>query len=953
MMRKIIGSIRREWWVILLLTGLILAFLGRGLKPGWVWLPLDIVVEGWPPWQEPDRPPQIHNPLLGDAVNYIYPIKEFTADAVRQGILPLWNPYVMGGYPLTYNTQAGLFYPLSIFYYLWPGAPAVNLTILVQMLLGAGFAYLYLRLICARRLAAVTGVIIFLFNGMMIVWLSWQAVHAAMIWLPLQLYFAERLVRSLGTVNSERYTVTGMRSAVIFALLTGLALAVPWLGGHWNWTLYTSMTLGVYLLWQLWPYWRAGGGWRVAGLAGLPLLVGLAVSLVQVWPAAAYLAQSHRQPFAFAESLSYGLWNRGAALLVPNFFGNPVAGNWWGHSNYNETTLYMGILPLFLAGLVLWLRRDRVTLFWAGWGLLGLLWTLGTPLYGLLYLLPVFGGLLPSRAATIVAVAVAFLAALAMDRLLDEEEKAGVADSRLWSITLYLAAFFLLVVALYALVYRAEALQHWAYLQPQLWLFLVLLAGSLLLLWVRLRRRLSGSLFGGLVVGWLVLDLFLFGYDYNAAAPVTDLYPETAVAQFLQADTEPFRIATLPVGTVYPPNTSLAPRLANVSGYEPGIAQRYLNYMTLAEGGSPLHWEREVMPLHALGSPLLDVLNLKYLVTIADWWGETAVPDRVQPDASQWRTLLPDQAMEQPFTMSEAGLQRLDLRLATPDPLAGEVMVRVLAADGGQEFAHAVLAGPSLATDEWHSFYFTPFPSEWGREFLLRLTVTGGTVEVGVAETAAAAPDSLRQNGELQPYTLALAAYYLPRPQLLFEAGKTRVYLNDTYYPRAYAVPQAMVVAGEAAALAALEQEMGRLDQVVILELAGQPPPPPTAASSEPFTAAVVITDYQLNRVRLTADLPQAGFVVLADNYYPGWRATVNGEETAVYRANSILRAIYLPAGRHEIDFYFRPLDFILGGIVSALSLFVCCLAILILCKIQNLQARPAMLDRSPETGYH
>jgi hypothetical protein len=35
---------------------------------------------------------------------------------VRGGEWPLWNPYVLMGYPFTYNTQAGLFYPLSLFY---------------------------------------------------------------------------------------------------------------------------------------------------------------------------------------------------------------------------------------------------------------------------------------------------------------------------------------------------------------------------------------------------------------------------------------------------------------------------------------------------------------------------------------------------------------------------------------------------------------------------------------------------------------------------------------------------------------------------------------------------------------------------------------------------------------------------------------------------------------------
>jgi hypothetical protein len=914
---------------LLFVALVVMLFLGKGLLPGRVWLPLDIVVEAWPPWQELDQPAPVHNLLLGDAVNYIYPVKEFAAEAVREGVLPLWNPYVMGGYPFTYNTQAGLFYPLSLFYYLLPGATAVNLTILTQLLLGAFFAYLYLRLICTRRLAALAGTILFLFNGMMVVWLSWQVVHAAMIWLPLQLYLAERMVRSLPLPHSPLPNPQP-QSPILFALLTGMALAIPWLGGHWNWTLYSSMTLAAYLAWQLWPHFRQGQRQLAVGLVGLPLLVGLALSLVQIWPAAAYLTQSHRQPFSFADSLGYGLLNRGVVLLVPNFFGDPVSGNWWGHSNYNETTLYLGILPLFLSGLALWLRRDRVTLFFAGWGALGLLWALGTPLYGVLYILPIFGGLLPSRAATIVVVAVSFLAALAVDRLLAEDWNGG----RLRQVVMGMAVAFLLVVGVYGFIYRIDTARTWAYLQPQLLLFLGLLSGSGLLLWARLQGWLSAVLFGNLVLGWLIVDLFIFGYTYNTVGMVEELYPETAVAQFLHTDPDLFRIVTLPVGTAYPPNSSLVPRLANISGYEPGILQRYLNYITLAEGGSPLYYERELMPLQGIGSPLLDSLNMKYVVTITDWWQADSTADIVQDRVTSWLSLAPGEVVEQTFAVADAGLHRLDLRLAVNDEFGGAVTAQILSADGLHEFAHASLHESDLGTEAWHTFYFGAFPSEWGREFLLRLTTTGAGVQVGTAETAVTPAAMLTINGRPQPGQLAFATYYLPRPHLLFEQGKTRIYLNETYFPRAFAVPEAVLVGGEAAALALLQQEIANLDRLVVLELEGQAPPPlsgpETAVSSAEFLSAagVTITDYGLNQVRLTADLPQAGFVVLADSYYPGWRARVDGEETAVYRANSILRAVYLPAGRHEIEFYFRPLDFIWGAVFSGLTLLACCLVI-------------------------
>ena len=54
--------------------------------------------------------------LISDVVNYIYPVKTFAADALRDGTFPLWNPHTLTGYPFTYNTQAGIFYPCSLIF---------------------------------------------------------------------------------------------------------------------------------------------------------------------------------------------------------------------------------------------------------------------------------------------------------------------------------------------------------------------------------------------------------------------------------------------------------------------------------------------------------------------------------------------------------------------------------------------------------------------------------------------------------------------------------------------------------------------------------------------------------------------------------------------------------------------------------------------------------------------
>jgi hypothetical protein len=881
---------RRDGLSIAVIWLLLALLLGKALLPGWVLLPLDIVNQAIPPWQSPNEVVDVHNPLLEDAVFYIYPVKAWTAAQVRRGEVPLWSDQLFGGYPAIYDTQAGLFYPLSLLYYLLDGPAAVDLTIFLQMGVGATFMFLYLRQLRVRRMAAALGSAVFIGNGLMVVWLEWQVVQAAIIWLPLALWAVERQ----WTVFGNLYSVTHHSSlpTIFFAL----AFALPWLGGHWNWALYVSMTAVLYLFWRLWPLMRRSPR-RGLMIALRPLVLGVGLSLVQVLPAFAFFLQSHRQALTWAESQQYGLLNRFAVLLMPDFFGTPLQGNWWGFDNYNETTLYVGILPLLLVGAAVWLGRgQRVTQFWLAWGGLGLLWALGTPAYGLLYWLPVFDGLLPSRAAVLVVLAAAVLSAIGLDRLLDET--AG--KRRAWWLAGGMVVL-LVLAAVYLFWYRGQV--EWVFWQRAFLGFIAFLMASILLLWARCRGRLRASWFGGLALAVAALDLFVAGFKYNTLSLVSEMFPQTETAVFLYSLPDTMRITSLAEGVAYRPNTALIDFVPSLSGYGPGISRRLVDYLRLAEGGEVIRLGRVLLPLQAVTSPLLDVLGVSHIVTTQDMWGEGAVESGAKTAVLDWQVLAGE--WKRLLTPDSAGLFQVDVPLRVTPATRGDITLRLFTADGGQELAHHTLSAADVSGDGWASFFFAPFPSDWGDEFMAALSFSGsGEVTVG----GGAAGDWLYM------------AFVRPRPGLVHDSGKTRVYSNEGDQGRAFVVPAAQIAESPEAALAAVQANATQLGQVVVLELEGQPEPP---AIPEPATTAgaVAITKIALNQMILRAEMAAPGFVVLADAYDPGWRATVAGQPVPVYRANTVVRAVYVPAGVHEIVFRYRPLPFIVGAVVSGLAL--------------------------------
>jgi hypothetical protein len=125
--------------------------------------------------------------------------------------------------------------------------------------------------------------------------------------------------------------------------------------------------------------------------------------------------------------------------------------------------------------------------------------------------------------------------------------------------------------------------------------------------------------------------------------------------------------------------------------------------------------------------------------------------------------------------------------------------------------------------------------------------------------------------------------------------GRPRaVYENHDAFPRAW-VAGAYRVASGAEALALVSGGEVDLHQTAVLER--EPAVTPVAGDS----AEVQVTKYTTREVVLAVELDRPGLVVLADAYYKDWRATVDGAPAELLRANHVMRAVAVPAGRHEI----------------------------------------------------
>jgi len=87
------------------------------------------------------------------------------------------------------------------------------------------------------------------------------------------------------------------------------------------------------------------------------------------------------------------------------------------------------------------------------------------------------------------------------------------------------------------------------------------------------------------------------------------------------------------------------------------------------------------------------------------------------------------------------------------------------------------------------------------------------------------------------------------------------------------------------------------------------------ATSSVQGRAAIVSEDAR--HVNVNVDAPSDGFLLLADTFYPGWTARVDGREAPIYRANISVRAVPVSAGRHDVTFVYEPPGLVRGLTIS------------------------------------
>ena len=559
-----------------------------------------------------------------DLSTYFYPYRQYAAEALRQGNLPLWNPYLFQGVPFLANQQTAVLYPPNLLNLLVPTETGLALSIAIHLVWGGLGVYVYTRQVTGLVwLAAVGAGLTFGLSGFLGAHVGHVNQVNAAVWLPWALLAAHHLYEG----RSVRWAVA---LSVLLALqflaghaqpsyITLVAIMLSWLGcAAWDWlgvaayrpafltgagapaaetsaneTPAARLPRGPAWFAALWD-WYTQLLWRP--VVALILLGGAfvgtaALTAPQVLPMLQLTHHSIRQG-----GLSYG--EAAAFSLSPHEFLAGMLPTPDGFVSSAEYYGFVGILGIALALLaVICAYRRPATWGFTGLAVVSMLLALGasTPLYPALF--EVVPGMdlfrVPARWLLLYTFATSVLVGLGLDWL---AHAAKHREKLRKPLLRYSGGVLLLALGFAALA----PLQH--ALSPELaFIWFGLAVGSVAL--VALAMRVPWVLW--LLPLVVVLELFWASrhLEYNQAPPAmayTDPGPVTAAlrdgyagGRILSLASSSYapgvepelqeRFAHLGAGSVYnllvtqkyfevmTPNTPLGLRIATVDGYDGGV----------------------------------------------------------------------------------------------------------------------------------------------------------------------------------------------------------------------------------------------------------------------------------------------------------------------------------------------------------------------------------------------
>jgi len=894
----------------------------------------------------------IHPPMYAvrdpGAYNWVdEPLSEYIGRVIKnESRIPLWNPNMGFGYPILGGIQTGIFYPLNYIVFIFSSELAWDIYILLKFFLAGFLTYLFARKIGLDKKSGYLAGIAFMFNGYFINYLNMShfSVEALTPLLPLAYeYFLSKpnIKKLLLCITSIALLILpGMPESSFFAILIGT-------------------------LWFLFSYFfRHREQLKLSSMLFVLLganIIALLLTSIQLLPFVELLNNSFNVHAGSKVGLSSIPFYTVLSALYPFLF-NPIY-NWLGQFHYvGLSVLALALIAVF--SLRSFSKKQRnIILFFGIFTALGFAKVYGYSGVNWIGSLPVLDTLIFEKyGAPSVIFTLDILAAFGFSLLC--KKTISFINTKLIATFIFIGS--ITVYAMYTLmdVFKSDPKGTNSLLQsvlkgygevfgsytkffdlliphitPPVFVGLNIILGLVIFILfyiIVLNTNFKKGYFTSILLLFVYLEFFLYALPLIRADRY-DTYKEPPYISFLKSDkSEPFRI----YGQAFPgQGVMLYPNISSVFGLQDirflialGV-NRYFDFIKNVLGVSPNEYNgvrfTGSFPLDS-GSRFFGLMNVKYII-YPPGFGQVELLNKINNS----KVVLSE-------NKNFVGLSGTTLNTKN----LGGLLVH---APSKMEF-------PLQINDKFKNLSFdygiadTGVKKSDGVKFVASYQCGGEEKE---AINDVVDPRNNKKYNSWQKGNLDLSECLGKEAKITFttedngnnaydhffvgnfQSGESTVAYdkevsivkNEDYFPRAFVVHRVRKISEPDKIFETLKSPDFNLRNEIIIEN----DLPESQLNSEEVPAqddsTVKMVDYHDEQIKMDVNMENPGFLVLLDQYYPGWKALVDGKETDIYPTDYVFRSVYLEKGSHKVEFIYDPLSYKIGKYITLGTILVLILA--------------------------
>lgn len=564
-------------------------------------LPADNLLVNYP-WRIYAEGYKGKNPAYFDVMMITYPWKKLGVSEMKQGRFPLWNQFFGLGYPYFAAMQGGFLYPTTLLFLALPFDAAWSIHIFLQTFLSGIFMFLLLKRLKLSHVTSLYGSLIFSFCGHFMVWLEYGTLVNAACWLPLSVLLINLFFE---------------KPKFGYFLALSIVWSTSFFAGFPQTSFYLVIFSGIYFLNKLIGRKVAFFGRHTLGyISSIFIFLGLVA--IQLLPFLEYLSRTTRIVKDPKEYFSWAILPTSLInFIFPNFFGHPSKNLFWGRGNYQEGTVYFGVIPFILAVWAMVKLKKKIRFWLVSLGGV-LLLAIYNPLLLLFYKsnLPLISKMAPSRLTVLLIFILSVVSSYAFENLIKYKWP------KLKTILLIYGGVFLFLI-LDTFLFRQSFLQkRFGYdflkvssiIKESFFVPLIFLALFMLICLFKVRFKLKTDQALFLIIFFTVLDLFYFGWSYNPFVRTKGGLPKTGTIEFLQKDQEVHRYISQ--GEVFPGNLASLFGLSGITAYETLTPVPYQKFIHALNGNKYDPNQKPILnDYQNLNQKFLDLAGVKYVLS--------------------------------------------------------------------------------------------------------------------------------------------------------------------------------------------------------------------------------------------------------------------------------------------------------------------------------------------------